>query len=83
MSPEEKYDNTSVLKDDGNKLFKSGDFENARIKYGTALELLDQLCLREKPGEVEWLELENRKTPLLLNMAHCEIQLEVSGRRAL
>jgi len=51
------------------------DFANAAEKYREALTLLDQLLLREKPGEPEWLELDARNVPLYLNLAQCFLNL--------
>ena len=33
----------------------------------------------EKPGDGEWLQLQQRKLPLLLNLAQCKLCMEVSA----
>lgn len=52
-------------------LHKQRDYEGAVDKYREGLTLLDQLMLREKPGEPEWKELDGRNVLLYLNMAQC------------
>ena len=50
---------------------KSENYAAAGEKYRDALGRLEQLMLREKPGEEEWKDLLNLKIPLLLNLAQC------------
>jgi len=76
MDPEEKLDSVPKLKAEGNQLFSSKDYEGASEKYRQALGRLEQLMLREKPGEPEWDELLQLKIPLLLNLAQCRLSLQ-------
>ena len=57
----------------GNELFREGKLSAAEEKYRLALGLLEQLMLREKPEDDEWLELRRVKTPILLNFAQCKL----------
>ena len=63
------------MKEEGNTLFKSKDYAGAAEKYKAALGRLEQLMLREKPGDEEWSELLSLKIPLLLNLAQCRLSL--------
>ena len=31
------------------------------------------VCCREKPGDEEWIEVDKKKIPLLLNYAQCKL----------
>lgn len=57
----------------GNRLFKEGERAKASEIYAQALGCLEQLCLREKPGDPEWIELDRMKVPFLLNYAQCKL----------
>ncbi|XP_014675971.1 PREDICTED: AH receptor-interacting protein-like, partial [Priapulus caudatus] len=73
MDEEEKLSQVPVLRDEGNRLYKAGDIAGAAQKYGEALTNLEQLCLREKPGDEEYLVLDRQKIPLLLNFSQCRL----------
>lgn len=73
MDPEEKLQSIPDLKEVGNKLYNEQQYEAAAKKYAEALGRLEQLILREKPGEEEWLDLEKLKIPILLNYAQCKL----------
>uniref|UniRef100_A0A915MCU2 AIP/AIPL N-terminal FKBP-type PPIase domain-containing protein n=1 Tax=Meloidogyne javanica TaxID=6303 RepID=A0A915MCU2_MELJA len=63
------------LRFEGNQLFSEKDYQNASLKYREAITLLDQLLLNEKPGDPEWLELDQRNIFLFLNLAQCFLNL--------
>lgn len=73
MTEEERLISIPALKEEGNALYKAGDHEAACKKYSEALGRLEQLMLREKPGDEEWVKLNDMKMPLLLNFAQCQI----------
>ena len=75
MDADEKLSSVPQLKAEGNTLFSAKNFEGASEKYSAALARLEQLMLREKPGEEEWAELLELKIPLLLNLAQCRLSL--------
>jgi len=74
MDADEKLDSVPQLKELGNKLFKEENFVGAEEKYRAALSRLEQLMLREKPGDTEWVELLELKIPLLMNLAQCRLK---------
>uniref|UniRef100_A0A914HV30 AIP/AIPL N-terminal FKBP-type PPIase domain-containing protein n=1 Tax=Globodera rostochiensis TaxID=31243 RepID=A0A914HV30_GLORO len=67
--------NVDVLREEGNRLFGRKDFEGAANKYREGLTLIDQLLLREKPGDTEWTNLDWKNVPLFLNLAQCYLNL--------
>ncbi|KAG8196097.1 hypothetical protein JTE90_007835 [Oedothorax gibbosus] len=73
MEPDEKLQTVPKLKELGNQLYKKQQYEDAAKKYAEALGMLEQLLLREKPGDKEWLELEKVKIPILCNYAQCKL----------
>jgi len=73
MDAEEKAASVPALKAEGNALFAARDLEGASEKYRDALGRLEQLMLREKPGEEEWDQLLQLKIPLLLNFSQCKL----------
>ncbi|KAH7708959.1 peptidyl-prolyl cis-trans isomerase [Aphelenchoides avenae] len=75
MSGEQKLDSLETLREDGNELFKKGDFENASTKYREALGRLDTLLLKEKPGDPEWVELDKKNISLYLNLSQCFLNM--------
>lgn len=76
MDENEKLDLVPKLQDEGNRFYMNKDPVNAAAKYGEALGLLEQLLLREKPGDEEYIKLDDRKVPLLLNFAQCKLLQE-------
>lgn len=75
MTAEERLGEVPLLREQGNKLFQEGETRAAMTKYKEALEHLENLLLREKPGDEEWKELDRMKVPLLLNYSQCLLKL--------
>ena len=73
LSMDEKRKRIPEWREKGNKLFKDGQRGKAAEIYAQALGCLEQLCLREKPGDPEWIELDKMKVPFLLNYAQCKL----------
>ncbi|GFV17594.1 AH receptor-interacting protein [Trichonephila clavipes] len=73
MNAQEKRQIIPELKEIGNQLYKKKQYEEASKKYAEALGLVEQLLLREKPGDPEWLDLEKLKIPILSNYAQCKL----------
>ncbi|KAI1286813.1 AH receptor-interacting protein [Halotydeus destructor] len=76
MEHEERITAIPRLKDEGNEMYKQGNFELALEKYGQAIGIVEQLLLREKPGDEDWNVLDNLKVPLYANYAQCKMLLK-------
>ncbi|CAL8071883.1 unnamed protein product [Calicophoron daubneyi] len=76
MNPEEKAKIVPVLREEGNQLYAKGDYEGASARYKEALAVLEQLSLREKPGDPEWVELDQARVPLFVNLAQCQFKMK-------
>lgn len=75
MDSQEKLNIVPKLKQEGNQLYTTEEYKEAAEKYAQALGCLEQLCLREKPGDEEWTKLDKMKIPLLLNFSQCKLLL--------
>ncbi|XP_071445816.1 AH receptor-interacting protein [Hetaerina americana] len=73
LDEDEKVQRVSKLKTEGNDLYNAKKYDAAVDKYSEALGMLEQLMLKEKPGDEEWLVLQNMKIPLLLNFSQCKL----------
>jgi len=73
MDAEEKLNSVPNLKDEGNRLYGEKKYIEATAKYADAIGRLEQLMLREKPHDEEWLALREQKIPLLLNFSQCKL----------
>ena len=71
MSIAEKDEAISQLKEEGNTLYKAGSHKDASKKYFEALSYLEEFSLQQQPQSDDWLAIEHRKVPLLLNYAQC------------
>ncbi|XP_071479673.1 AH receptor-interacting protein-like [Diadema antillarum] len=76
MNDEQKRAVLPQLREEGNRLYKEGDYVRAAEKYAEALGCLENLLLHEKPNSAEWLELDGEKIPFLLNFAQCKLYLK-------
>ncbi|KAG1681850.1 AH receptor-interacting protein [Nymphon striatum] len=76
MSEEEKMQSIPRLKEEGNTFYKTGDYDNAEKRYSEALGILENMMIREKPGDEEWIKFETLKIPLLLNYSQCKLLKE-------
>ncbi|CAH8474648.1 unnamed protein product [Schistosoma haematobium] len=74
MTPEEKLETVPVLREEGNQLYNRGEYNKAAACYSEALGILEQLVLREKPGEPEWIVLDKLQIPLFVNLAQCQFK---------
>ncbi|KAK9503650.1 hypothetical protein O3M35_010166 [Rhynocoris fuscipes] len=76
LTEADRLNEVPKLKEEGNQLFKAGKYKEAADKYSLAIGYLDQLMLGEKPGDVEWKQLNDKKLPILLNYAQCKLSLK-------
>ncbi|XP_065214356.1 AH receptor-interacting protein isoform X2 [Planococcus citri] len=75
ITDDNKLELIPKLKIDGNTFYESSEYEKALEKYQLGLTYIDQLQLREKPRDVEWNDLNQKKIPFLLNAAQCKLCL--------
>nr|CAG4638588.1 EOG090X09NR [Cyclestheria hislopi] len=75
MDEKEKLESIPKLREDGNSFYKNKQISQASSCYAKALGILEQLQLKEKPGDEEWLQLEDMKLPFLLNYSQCQLLL--------
>ncbi|XP_061402912.1 AH receptor-interacting protein [Musca vetustissima] len=73
LSDDERLTTSMKLRDEGNDLYKQKEYAKAEECYRQAVGLIEQLMIKEKPHDVEWLELAKHKVPLLLNYAQCKL----------
>ncbi|KAL3995332.1 TPR repeat family protein [Acanthocheilonema viteae] len=71
LEPDEKLASVAKLKECGNEYLRKGDYLNASLRYREALNRIDTLLLREKPGDPEWIDLDKQNIPLFLNLSLC------------
>ena len=76
MSDSEKLDLVPKLKEEGNTLYRSGDYVPAAGKYFEAISYLEQLGVKEKPQSDIWNEIMQKKVPLLLNYCQCKLLMK-------
>ncbi|BHF73558.1 Aryl-hydrocarbon-interacting protein-like 1 [Sparganum proliferum] len=76
MTPEEKAKTVPSLRKEGNDLYAAGKWFEAAAKYEEALGLLEQLLLREKPGEPEHRSIDLSRVPFRVNLAQCQFKLK-------
>jgi len=75
LNSEQKLASVPQLREEGNDLFRNGRVVEAYGRYCEALSRLDTLLLNEKPGEPEWVDLDQQKIPIYLNLAQCKLRL--------
>uniref|UniRef100_A0A1B6DV55 AIP/AIPL N-terminal FKBP-type PPIase domain-containing protein n=1 Tax=Clastoptera arizonana TaxID=38151 RepID=A0A1B6DV55_9HEMI len=75
MTEEEKINAIPKMHEQANDLYKVEKYKDAAQIYAQAIGFLEQLMLKEKPKDVEWIELNQKKIPLLLNYAQCQFKL--------
>lgn len=73
LNEDEKLESVESYRIRGNESFKRNQFKEAEEMYLNALGILEQLMLREKPKDEEWLALAGLKVPLLLNYSQCRL----------
>lgn len=73
LNTKERADMIPALKEKGNKLYLQKKYQEAEDVYTQALGICEQLMIRERKGDEEWLELNKIKLPILLNYAQCKL----------
>lgn len=73
LNEDEKLKSVEEYRLKGNEKFKTNQLKEAEEAYSFALGVIEQLMLREKPRDVEWNQLGEKKIPVLLNFAQCRL----------
>ncbi|XP_054163742.1 AH receptor-interacting protein-like [Oppia nitens] len=73
MSPQEMLDSIPKYRTEGNRLYTNGLYSEAAQLYSKSLSIVEQLLLREKPGDEDWKQLDDMKIPLLSNLSQCKL----------
>lgn len=76
MNDAEKRADVERLRCAGNEAYRRGgraDVAEAARLYAKAIGLIEQLQMKERPQDDEWLQLAAVKRPLLLNYAQCQL----------
>uniref|UniRef100_A0A182XKM9 AIP/AIPL N-terminal FKBP-type PPIase domain-containing protein n=1 Tax=Anopheles quadriannulatus TaxID=34691 RepID=A0A182XKM9_ANOQN len=73
LSDDEKRTLVGRLREQGNVAYRANNLTAARDAYSYAIGIIEQLMLKEKPNEPEWIELAQMKVPLLLNFSQCKL----------
>ncbi|XP_073453392.1 AH receptor-interacting protein [Aquarana catesbeiana] len=73
MTDEEKLQVVPILHQEGNQLYKEGKTAEAAAKYYEAIACLKSLQMKEQPGSPDWISLDLKITPLLLNFCQCKL----------
>uniref|UniRef100_A0A8D2MCA2 AH receptor-interacting protein n=1 Tax=Zonotrichia albicollis TaxID=44394 RepID=A0A8D2MCA2_ZONAL len=76
MTDEEKLQAVPQIHKEGNELYRQGKVSEAAAKYYDAIACLKNLQMKEQPGSPDWIELDQKITPLLLNYCQCKLQCE-------
>ncbi|XP_031632118.1 AH receptor-interacting protein [Contarinia nasturtii] len=73
LTENERFSTIKENREIGNELYRNGKIAEAEDKYRAALAIIEQLLLKEKPHDTEWMELIKIKIPLLLNYSQCKL----------
>ncbi|KAF1486706.1 AH receptor-interacting protein, partial [Eudyptula minor novaehollandiae] len=76
MTDEEKLQAVPLIHKEGNELYRQGKVQEAATKYYDAIACLKNLQMKEQLGSPDWIELDQKITPLLLNYCQCKLQCE-------
>ncbi|XP_013145080.1 PREDICTED: AH receptor-interacting protein isoform X2 [Papilio polytes] len=72
----ERLELIPTLKEKGNKLYGEKKFAEAEDAYSQAIAICEQLMLRERKTDDEWITLNKIKLPILLNYAQVKLVQE-------
>ncbi|CAH2096009.1 unnamed protein product [Euphydryas editha] len=73
LSSEERLKLVPELKEKGNKLYAQKLYDEAEDAYRQAIAICEQLMIRERKCDEEWIGLNKIKLPILLNFAQCKL----------
>ncbi|CAH2048727.1 unnamed protein product, partial [Iphiclides podalirius] len=73
LSTKERLELIPSLKEKGNKFYSERQYDKAEETYSQAIAICEQLMLRERKTDPEWINLNNIKLPILLNYAQVKL----------
>ncbi|XP_013194856.2 aryl-hydrocarbon-interacting protein-like 1 [Amyelois transitella] len=73
LNVQERLDLVPTLKEKGNKLYGEKKYDEAEEAYSQAISICEQLMIRERKTDDEWINLNKIKLPILLNYAQCKL----------
>ncbi|CAM5149056.1 unnamed protein product [Natator depressus] len=73
MTDEEKMQAVPLIHEEGNELYRQGKVTEAAAKYYDAIACLKNLQMKEQLGSPDWMQLDLKITPLLLNYCQCKL----------
>jgi len=73
MNETEMVEKIPKYREEGNVLYSKKMYSESAIAYSKALSIIEQLLLREKPGDEDWIKLDQMKIPLLSNLSQCKL----------
>ena len=73
LSEDERLQLVPELKQKGNDEYNKKNYALAADTYAQAIGILEQLMLKEKPNDTEWMQLNEQKNVILLNFAQCKL----------
>ncbi|KAL4716688.1 hypothetical protein ACJJTC_004807 [Scirpophaga incertulas] len=75
LSIEDRLELIPELKLKGNQAYSTNKYVEAQSIYHQALGILEQLMIRERKTDDEWIKLNKIKLPILSNYAQCKLIL--------
>ncbi|XP_047991762.1 aryl-hydrocarbon-interacting protein-like 1 [Leguminivora glycinivorella] len=73
LSSQERLELVPSLREKGNQLYGQKRYDEAEEVYAKAIAICEQLMIRERKCDEEWINLNKIKLPLLLNYAQCKL----------
>ncbi|RVE50917.1 hypothetical protein evm_004484 [Chilo suppressalis] len=73
LNIQERLDLVPILKEKGNQFYRERKIVEAEEAYSQALAICEQLMIRERKSDEEWINLNNIKLPILLNYVQCKL----------
>ncbi|CAG9102901.1 unnamed protein product [Plutella xylostella] len=73
LTEQDRIDLIPMLKEKGNQLYTQKSYEEAEEAYRKAIGICEQLMLRERKTDDDWVKLNKIRLPILLNYSQCRL----------
>ncbi|XP_041979263.1 aryl-hydrocarbon-interacting protein-like 1 [Aricia agestis] len=73
LNTDERLKLVPTLKEKGNKYYAQKQYDEAEEAYRKAISICEQMMIRERKTDEEWITLNKLKLPILLNFAQCKL----------